>query len=73
LTKPAAIPKGTRLVVTAHFDNSTKNKYNPDATKTVRFGEPTYDEMMIGWINYTVDSQHLRNETAMNGNRAANK
>jgi hypothetical protein len=23
----------------------------------VRFGDPTYDEMMIGWIDYTLDSQ----------------
>jgi Copper type II ascorbate-dependent monooxygenase, C-terminal domain len=69
--KPLAIAKGTRLVVTAHFDNSTKNRYNPDATKTVRFGEPTYDEMMIGWINYTVDSQHLRDETAINSKGTA--
>jgi hypothetical protein len=70
LSKPAAIPKGTRIVVTGHFDNSTKNKYNPDATKAIRFGDPTYDEMMIGWINFTVDSQHLRQETAVNTNRA---
>jgi copper type II ascorbate-dependent monooxygenase-like protein len=65
LKKPAALPKGTRIVVTAHFDNSSRNKYNPDATKAVRFGDPTYDDMMIGWINYTVDAQRLR-ETAVN-------
>jgi mono/diheme cytochrome c family protein len=58
--KPVAIPKGTRLLVTGYFDNSAKNKANPDPTKEVRFGEPTYDEMMIGWIEYTVDSQHLK-------------
>ena len=73
LGKPAAIPKGTRIVVTGYFDNSTNNKYNPDSTKTVRFGDPTYDEMMIGWINYTVDNQHLRNETAMNEGRGVKK
>jgi hypothetical protein len=28
--------------------------HNPDATKAVRWGDPTYDEMMIGWIEYTV-------------------
>jgi len=46
------IPKGSRFVVTAHFDNSTKNKLNPDPTKTVRFGEPTYDEMLVGYADY---------------------
>ncbi|HEX3146058.1 MAG TPA: cytochrome c [Pyrinomonadaceae bacterium] len=54
LKKPLAVPKGTKLIVTAHFDNSTKNVHNPDATKAVRWGDPTYDEMMIGWIEYTV-------------------
>jgi hypothetical protein len=50
------IPKGTKLIVTAHFDNSTKNKYNPDPTRDVRWGDPTYDEMMIGWMDITIDN-----------------
>src|SRR6185295_8209614 len=66
LKNPVAIPKGTRLVVTALFDNSTNNKYNPDPKQAVRFGDPTYDDMMIGWISYTVDKQRLRDETAVN-------
>ena len=66
LKKPVALPKGTKIVCTALFDNSTKNKYNPDPTQAVRFGDPTYDDMMIGWISYTVDKQHLRDETAVN-------
>lgn len=73
LKKPIAIPKGTRIVVTAYFDNSTKNKYNPDPNQTVRFGEPTYDDMMIGWINYVVDNEHLRSETAVTGNRSGKR
>ena len=28
--------------------------HNPDPAKAVRWGDPTYDEMMIGWIEYTV-------------------
>src|SRR5262249_3363189 len=39
LKKPLALPKGTKIVCTALFDNSTKNKYNPDPTQTVRFGD----------------------------------
>jgi hypothetical protein len=57
LKNPVAIPKGTRLVVTAHFDNSAKNKYNPNPAAPVRFGEPTYDDMMIGWVDYTVEKR----------------
>jgi hypothetical protein len=54
LKEPMMIPKGTRIIVTAHFDNSAKNKHNPDPTKVVRWGDPSYDEMMIGWIEYLV-------------------
>jgi hypothetical protein len=39
----------------AHFDNSEKNKYNPDPTKEVRWGDQTWEEMMIGWMSYTLD------------------
>jgi mono/diheme cytochrome c family protein len=56
LKRPVNIPKGTKLIVTAHFDNSTKNKYNPDPSKDVRWGDPTYDEMMIGWMDITIDN-----------------
>jgi hypothetical protein len=55
LKAPIAVPKGSHLAVTAHFDNSERNKYNPDPAKVVRWGDPTYDEMMIGWITYLVD------------------
>jgi hypothetical protein len=61
--KPLAMPKGTRLDVTAHFDNSTNNKMNPDPSKTVRFGEQTWDEMMNGFFDYTLDNQSLVKES----------
>lgn len=54
LAQPVAIPKGARLIITAHFDNSARNKYNPDPNKAVRWGDPTDDEMMIGWLDYVV-------------------
>jgi hypothetical protein len=50
-----AIPKGTRIAVTAHFDNSTRNKYNPDAGRAVRFGDSTNDEMLAGFVDYIVE------------------
>jgi hypothetical protein len=39
--KPLHIPGGSRIEVTGYFDNSAKNKLNPDPTKAVRHGEPT--------------------------------
>jgi len=46
------IPAGSRIEVTGYFDNSAKNKLNPDPAKPVRYGEPTYDEMMMGVFEY---------------------
>ena len=55
------MPKGTRIVVTAQFDNSRNNRFNPDSNATVRWGDPTYDEMMIGGLEYSNDlSQWLQ-------------
>ncbi len=53
---PIAIPKGTKIECTAHFDNSANNKYNPDPTKEVKWGEQTWEEMMIGWLSYYYDN-----------------
>jgi hypothetical protein len=52
LSAPKFIPKGAKIQVTSYFDNSDKNKFNPDPKQTVRFGDPTYDEMLIGYIDY---------------------
>ncbi|MFL6216502.1 MAG: DUF3471 domain-containing protein [Blastocatellia bacterium] len=50
--EPLLVPRGSQLIVTAHYDNSERNKWNPDPTKAVRWGDPTYDEMMIGYMDY---------------------
>ena len=49
LKEAKRLPKGTRIDVVAHFDNSTNNKFNPDPTKDVRWGDQTWEEMMIGF------------------------
>jgi peroxiredoxin len=49
---PLRIPKGTRIECTAHFDNSAGNPANPNPAKSVRWGDQTWEEMMIGFINY---------------------
>ena len=50
--KPFQVPAGTRVECVAHFDNSTDNPANPDPKKPVRWGDQTWEEMMIGFINY---------------------
>ncbi len=57
LVEPKALPRGTTIICTAHFDNSANNPNNPDPQAVVRFGEPTVDEMMIGWFDYWRDSE----------------
>jgi hypothetical protein len=53
--KPIPLPKGTRLVGIAHFDNSANNPFNPDPTKEVRWGAQTSDEMSGPWIGLLFD------------------
>jgi hypothetical protein len=55
LEKPLVLPKGTRIECTAHFDNSVNNPYNPDPNKEVKWGDQTWEEMMIGWFSVAVD------------------
>jgi hypothetical protein len=62
--EPVSAPKGSRLECVAHHDNSSRNKYNPDPTKEVRSGDQTWEEMMIGWLDYTIDNQNLPPTTA---------
>jgi hypothetical protein len=57
--EPLFLPKGSKLDCVAHFDNSTKNKYNPDPTKEVRWGDQTWEEMMIGWFDYVPAGENL--------------
>jgi hypothetical protein len=49
---PIFIPKGSRLRITAHFDNSRNNPLNPDPTRLIRWGSASESEMMDGWIEY---------------------
>jgi hypothetical protein len=56
LAEPKHLPKGTKVQVVAHFDNSPGNKYNPDPTKDVKWGDQTWEEMMIGFWGSLVDA-----------------
>ncbi len=51
LQEPVFIPAGTRMETIAHFDNSANNPYNPDPSKPIHWGDQTWEEMMIGWMN----------------------
>jgi peroxiredoxin/mono/diheme cytochrome c family protein len=55
LAEPRKMPKGTRIDCVAHFDNSSANPANPDPQATVHWGDQTFEEMMIGYIDYVID------------------
>jgi len=48
------VPKGTKLHVDAHFDNSPNNKFNPNPNRTVYYGEMTWEEMMAPFLGVVV-------------------
>ena len=53
--KAVAMPKGSKLRCVGHFDNSKKNPSNPDPTQRVYWGDQTWQEMLVGWVDYYVD------------------
>src|SRR2546423_6012326 len=59
LKEPMRVPKGTTVEYIGTYDNSAKNKFNPDPTKTVHWGEKTTDEMMQGRIFYEAADEKL--------------
>ena len=54
LARPIDVPAGSHFVCTASYDNSDANLNNPDPSVMVRWGDQTWDEMMIGYYNYAV-------------------
>lgn len=59
LDQPIRVPKGTVVEYVGTYDNSAKNRFNPDPTQTVRWGEFTKDEMMQGRIFYEAADEKL--------------
>lgn len=57
---PVAAPLGTGLLLSARYDNSSGNPNNPNnPPKAVTWGENTTDEMCIGFLSFTLDSENL--------------
>lgn len=49
-TEPIAVPAGSRLDVTAAWDNSTENGANPDPTREIIYRGDTFNEMFVGFV-----------------------
>ncbi|MGB2642805.1 MAG: hypothetical protein WBG02_15590 [Candidatus Acidiferrum sp.] len=54
LAEPRLLKAGTELQAVAWYDNSRDNSHNPDPDAAVRWGEQTYDEMMVGFFDVAV-------------------
>lgn len=58
--EPVKLPRGSRVDLVARYDNSESNLLNPTKPpRLVRWGEQTTDEMCLGYLYFTVDSEHL--------------
>jgi hypothetical protein len=77
LAEPRLIKAGTHLTWVGTFDNSPNNAANPDPAAEVRYGEQSWDEMMIGFFDVVVDAnidkpkffQRKQSSTAVTVNR----
>jgi hypothetical protein len=52
LAEPMHVAKGTRIECVAHYDNSVNNRFNPNPNIDVKWGDQTFEEMMIGFFDY---------------------
>jgi len=62
LAQPKVLPAGTVIECVAHFDNSPNNKFNPDPAKEVRWGDQSWEEMMIGFGDVVYDASKSERE-----------
>jgi len=68
LAKPLELQPGAKIKATAWWDNSANNPANPDPSKDVRWGEQSWEEMMIGFVDVAVDPE-LTNKTVYSASR----
>lgn len=67
--KPLAVPKGSRLEATAHYDNSVNNPSNPDPKIDVRWGDQTWEEMQYTGMTYYIDHPAAASAPAISAQR----
>ena len=53
--EPIALPKGSKLRLISHFDNSKANRFNPDPESKVVWGPQNWDEMSNCFIGVLFD------------------
>jgi hypothetical protein len=71
LAEPLDLPKGTKLLTVAHYDNSAANKFNPDPTVNVKYGAQSWDEMHVTFVGIVIDAKTNPARTFGGGRRQA--
>jgi hypothetical protein len=69
LAEPMPLKAGTILQAVAWYDNSKSNPHNPDADAEVRWGDQTYDEMMVGFFDIAVPANINKAQFFVHGNQ----
>jgi hypothetical protein len=54
LAQPLSLSPDLKIEATATFDNSEENLVNPDPSATVRWGDQTWQEMMVGFLDVAI-------------------
>ncbi len=57
VAKPLQLLPGSKIEATGWYDNSANNPANPDPKATVKWGEQSWEEMMIGFVDLAVDAK----------------
>ena len=69
LAKSRMLPAGSRIRCEARFDNSDRNLANPDPTRTVHWGDQTWEEMMIGYFDVAIPIERPANSASPAGHQ----
>jgi hypothetical protein len=66
LAKPIELKPGMKVKATGWWDNSPNNPANPDPTKNVKWGEQSWEEMLVGFFDAAVDPKIAHGIVAVN-------
>jgi hypothetical protein len=55
--EPLRVRDGMKIECFATFDNSPNNPWNPDPKKEVRWGDQSWEEMMVGFMEVAFDAK----------------
>ena len=69
--EPLPLKAGDTIRFRCWFDNSENNPANPDPTWTVRWGQQTFDEMHLGYVEYYVPGVKPGGSPSLKGGRPA--